>query len=159
MHFSVFNNAFSPRCADCVLQKSDKKLRNLNYTKLEQIWAEEFQNFVKSARWLQWWCPRRLETVIDAEVCWVDILWLFIFQSFSFLISFLNFYFHPFVLSYWDELENMYLSFLQRNNMWIPSLSVLSYVAFDFHKECSHMRWERLQILVDAVAEAQDEYG
>lgn len=37
--------------------------------------------------------------------------------------------------------------------------SVLSYVAFDFHKECSHMRWERLQILVDAVAEAQDEYG
>ncbi|CAF95098.1 unnamed protein product, partial [Tetraodon nigroviridis] len=35
----------------------------------------------------------------------------------------------------------------------------LNYVAFDFHKECSHMRWERLQILVDAVAEAQDEYG
>lgn len=41
----------------------------------------------------------------------------------------------------------------------ITFLSVLSYVAFDFHKECSHMRWERLQILVDAVAEAQDEYG
>lgn len=41
----------------------------------------------------------------------------------------------------------------------MSSLSVLSYVAFDFHKECSHMRWERLQILVDAVAEAQDEYG
>lgn len=39
------------------------------------------------------------------------------------------------------------------------SLSVLSYVAFDFHKECSHMRWERLQILVDAVTETQDEYG
>lgn len=36
--------------------------------------------------------------------------------------------------------------------------SVLSYIAFDFHKECSHMRWERLQILVDAVAETQDEY-
>lgn len=41
----------------------------------------------------------------------------------------------------------------------MTSLSLLSYVAFDFHKECSHMRWERLQILVDAVAEAQDEYG
>lgn len=53
----------------------------------------------------------------------------------------------------------MYLSFLQRNKMWMTSLSLLSYVAFDFHKECSHMRWERLQILVDAVAEAQDEYG
>uniref|UniRef100_A0A672H6L1 Phosphatidylinositide phosphatase SAC1-A n=1 Tax=Salarias fasciatus TaxID=181472 RepID=A0A672H6L1_SALFA len=33
------------------------------------------------------------------------------------------------------------------------------YIAFDFHKECSHMRWERLQILVDAVTETQDEYG
>lgn len=41
----------------------------------------------------------------------------------------------------------------------ITSLSVLSYVAFDFHKECSRMRWERLQMLVDAVAETQDEYG
>lgn len=41
----------------------------------------------------------------------------------------------------------------------ITPLSVLSYVAFDFHKECSHMRWERLQILVDAVTETQDEYG
>lgn len=41
----------------------------------------------------------------------------------------------------------------------MTSLSVLSYVAFDFHKECSHMRWERLQILVDAVSETQDEYG
>lgn len=36
--------------------------------------------------------------------------------------------------------------------------SVLSYIAFDFHKECSHMRWDRLQILVDAVAETQEEY-
>lgn len=41
----------------------------------------------------------------------------------------------------------------------MSSLCVLSYVAFDFHKECSHMRWERLQILVDSVAETQDEYG
>lgn len=33
-----------------------------------------------------------------------------------------------------------------------------SYIAFDFHKECSRMRWDRLQILVDSVAETQDEY-
>uniref|UniRef100_A0AAQ5YS69 SAC domain-containing protein n=1 Tax=Amphiprion ocellaris TaxID=80972 RepID=A0AAQ5YS69_AMPOC len=33
------------------------------------------------------------------------------------------------------------------------------YIAFDFHKECSHMRWDRLQILVDTVAETQDEYN
>uniref|UniRef100_A0A3Q4G1U2 SAC1 like phosphatidylinositide phosphatase a n=1 Tax=Neolamprologus brichardi TaxID=32507 RepID=A0A3Q4G1U2_NEOBR len=33
------------------------------------------------------------------------------------------------------------------------------YIAFDFHKECSHMRWDRLQILVDAVADKQEEYG
>lgn len=33
------------------------------------------------------------------------------------------------------------------------------YVAFDFHKECSRMRWHRLQILVDTVAEMQDEFG
>uniref|UniRef100_A0A665VHV7 Phosphatidylinositide phosphatase SAC1-A n=1 Tax=Echeneis naucrates TaxID=173247 RepID=A0A665VHV7_ECHNA len=36
---------------------------------------------------------------------------------------------------------------------------MLRYIAFDFHKECSHMRWDRLQILVDSVAETQDEYG
>ncbi|MED6271976.1 Phosphatidylinositide phosphatase SAC1-A [Characodon lateralis] len=36
---------------------------------------------------------------------------------------------------------------------------MLNYLAFDFHKECSHMRWDRLQILVDAVSETQDEYG
>uniref|UniRef100_A0A3Q1IIR3 SAC domain-containing protein n=1 Tax=Anabas testudineus TaxID=64144 RepID=A0A3Q1IIR3_ANATE len=35
---------------------------------------------------------------------------------------------------------------------------MLNYIAFDFHKECSHMRWDRLQVLVDAVAETQDEY-
>lgn len=33
------------------------------------------------------------------------------------------------------------------------------YIAFDFHKECSRMRWHRLQILVDMVAEMQDEFG
>ncbi|KAM7372725.1 hypothetical protein PAMP_007627 [Pampus punctatissimus] len=36
---------------------------------------------------------------------------------------------------------------------------MLNYIAFDFHKECSHMRWDRLQILVDDVAETQDEYS
>ncbi|KAF3834412.1 hypothetical protein F7725_025616 [Dissostichus mawsoni] len=36
---------------------------------------------------------------------------------------------------------------------------MLNYIAFDFHKECSAMRWERLQILVDLVAETQDEYS
>ncbi|KAG7325830.1 hypothetical protein KOW79_010755 [Hemibagrus wyckioides] len=35
----------------------------------------------------------------------------------------------------------------------------IKYIAFDFHKECSKMRWHRLQILVDAVAEMQDEFG
>ena len=33
------------------------------------------------------------------------------------------------------------------------------YIAFDFHKECSRMRWHRLQILVDMVAEIQEEFG
>lgn len=37
--------------------------------------------------------------------------------------------------------------------------NLIKYVAFDFHKECSKMRWHRLQILVDAVADNQDEYG
>lgn len=32
------------------------------------------------------------------------------------------------------------------------------YVAFDFHKECSRMRWDRLQILMDQLAEQQDEF-
>uniref|UniRef100_A0A673IPM4 SAC domain-containing protein n=1 Tax=Sinocyclocheilus rhinocerous TaxID=307959 RepID=A0A673IPM4_9TELE len=36
---------------------------------------------------------------------------------------------------------------------------MIKYVAFDFHKECSRMRWHRLQILVDMVAEIQNEFG
>ncbi|KAG9345110.1 hypothetical protein JZ751_009651 [Albula glossodonta] len=36
---------------------------------------------------------------------------------------------------------------------------MVRYIAFDFHKECSRMRWDRLQILVDAVSEMQDEFG
>ena len=39
------------------------------------------------------------------------------------------------------------------------SLCLFRYIAFDFHKECSRMRWHRLQILVDMVAEMQDEFG
>ncbi|XP_031724540.1 phosphatidylinositide phosphatase SAC1-B isoform X1 [Anarrhichthys ocellatus] len=36
---------------------------------------------------------------------------------------------------------------------------MIKYIAFDFHKECSRMRWHRLHILVDMVAEMQDEFG
>ncbi|XP_056597781.1 phosphatidylinositol-3-phosphatase SAC1-A [Triplophysa dalaica] len=36
---------------------------------------------------------------------------------------------------------------------------MIKYIAFDFHKECSKMRWHRLQILVDTVAGMQDEFG
>ncbi|XP_040288126.1 phosphatidylinositol-3-phosphatase SAC1 isoform X1 [Bufo bufo] len=36
---------------------------------------------------------------------------------------------------------------------------MVRYFAFDFHKECSRMRWDRLQILVDQLAEIQDEFG
>uniref|UniRef100_A0A669EC52 SAC1 like phosphatidylinositide phosphatase b n=1 Tax=Oreochromis niloticus TaxID=8128 RepID=A0A669EC52_ORENI len=36
---------------------------------------------------------------------------------------------------------------------------MIKYIAFDFHKECSHMRWHRLQILLDMVAEMQDDFG
>ncbi|KAF7648689.1 hypothetical protein LDENG_00152930 [Lucifuga dentata] len=36
---------------------------------------------------------------------------------------------------------------------------MIKYIPFDFHKECSRMRWHRLQILVDRVAEMQDEFG
>lgn len=34
---------------------------------------------------------------------------------------------------------------------------MIRYIAFDFHKECKNMRWDRLSILVDQVAEMQDE--
>ncbi|KAK9511175.1 hypothetical protein O3M35_005787 [Rhynocoris fuscipes] len=35
----------------------------------------------------------------------------------------------------------------------------LRYEAFDFHHECSKMRWERLQILIDRLAHEQEEMG
>uniref|UniRef100_A0A8I5YLP4 Phosphatidylinositol-3-phosphatase SAC1 n=1 Tax=Pongo abelii TaxID=9601 RepID=A0A8I5YLP4_PONAB len=34
---------------------------------------------------------------------------------------------------------------------------MMRYIAFDFHKECKNMRWDRLSILLDQVAEMQDE--
>ncbi|XP_037075084.1 phosphatidylinositol-3-phosphatase SAC1-like [Pollicipes pollicipes] len=33
------------------------------------------------------------------------------------------------------------------------------YEAFDFHHECRHMRWDRLSILMDRIAEEQEEMG
>ncbi|XP_005006895.1 phosphatidylinositol-3-phosphatase SAC1 [Cavia porcellus] len=36
---------------------------------------------------------------------------------------------------------------------------MIRYFAFDFHKECRHMRWDRLSILMDQVADIQDELG
>ncbi|XP_004640730.1 phosphatidylinositide phosphatase SAC1 isoform X1 [Octodon degus] len=36
---------------------------------------------------------------------------------------------------------------------------MIRYIAFDFHKECRHMRWDRLSILMEQVAEMQDELG
>ncbi|XP_061674674.1 phosphatidylinositol-3-phosphatase SAC1-B-like [Syngnathoides biaculeatus] len=35
----------------------------------------------------------------------------------------------------------------------------IKYIAFDFHKECSLMQWHRLYILLDMVAEIQEEFG
>ncbi|XP_038154593.1 phosphatidylinositol-3-phosphatase SAC1-B-like [Cyprinodon tularosa] len=36
---------------------------------------------------------------------------------------------------------------------------MIKYIAFDFHKECSRMRWHRLQILLDVVSETQEDFG
>ncbi|XP_068603089.1 phosphatidylinositol-3-phosphatase SAC1-A [Brachionichthys hirsutus] len=36
---------------------------------------------------------------------------------------------------------------------------MIKYIAFDFHKECSRMRWHRLQLLVNMVADMQEEFG
>ena len=33
------------------------------------------------------------------------------------------------------------------------------YDAFDFHKECSNMRWHRLSILANRLAPKQEEFG
>ncbi|XP_069028117.1 phosphatidylinositol-3-phosphatase SAC1-B [Embiotoca jacksoni] len=36
---------------------------------------------------------------------------------------------------------------------------MIKYVAFDFHKECSQMRWHRLELLLDMVSETQEDFG
>ncbi|XP_069573326.1 phosphatidylinositol-3-phosphatase SAC1-B [Brachyistius frenatus] len=36
---------------------------------------------------------------------------------------------------------------------------MIKYVAFDFHKECSRMRWHRLELLLDMVSETQEDFG
>ncbi|XP_038246573.1 phosphatidylinositol-3-phosphatase SAC1 isoform X1 [Dermochelys coriacea] len=36
---------------------------------------------------------------------------------------------------------------------------MVRYIAFDFHKECSRMRWDRLQLLMDQLSEQQDEFS
>uniref|UniRef100_A0A8C5QJK9 Phosphatidylinositol-3-phosphatase SAC1 n=1 Tax=Leptobrachium leishanense TaxID=445787 RepID=A0A8C5QJK9_9ANUR len=36
---------------------------------------------------------------------------------------------------------------------------MVRYFAFDFHKECSNMRWDRLQILVNQVAKTQEDFA
>lgn len=33
------------------------------------------------------------------------------------------------------------------------------YEPFDFHKECKHMRWDRLSILMERIAEEQNQNG
>ena len=35
----------------------------------------------------------------------------------------------------------------------------IRYEPFDFHKECSKMRWERLSILTDKLKANQDKFG
>lgn len=46
-----------------------------------------------------------------------------------------------------------------RLGLWsVPNIfSFGRYVAFDFHKECKNMRWDRLSLLLDQVADMQDE--
>ena len=45
------------------------------------------------------------------------------------------------------------------NYIRISSLFLFSYDAFDFHKECSRMRWHRLSILIDRLASQQARFG
>ena len=33
------------------------------------------------------------------------------------------------------------------------------YCAFDFHKECSKLRWHRLSLLLDQLTSKQEEFG
>ncbi|XP_018324345.1 phosphatidylinositide phosphatase SAC1 [Agrilus planipennis] len=53
--------------------------------------------------------------------------------------------------------EKLQLDF--ENTVKSLNFSSVHYEPFDFHKECRHMRWDRLSILVDRVANDQDEMG
>ncbi len=53
-----------------------------------------------------------------------------------------------FIPNYWDE---VFVKF--KFTLYIFD----RYEAFDFHAECSKMRWDRLSILLDRLAHEQDE--
>uniref|UniRef100_A0A8D9BUV5 Phosphatidylinositol-3-phosphatase SAC1 n=1 Tax=Cacopsylla melanoneura TaxID=428564 RepID=A0A8D9BUV5_9HEMI len=46
-----------------------------------------------------------------------------------------------------------------RNSIRLLNSERVQYEAFDFHKECRKMRWDRLQILIDRVAQTQDAFS
>ena len=45
------------------------------------------------------------------------------------------------------------------NTLIIFNVLFIRYEPFDFHKECSKMRWERLSILTDKLKAVQDKFG
>lgn len=45
-----------------------------------------------------------------------------------------------------------------RQSIRLLNSTQVQYEAFDFHKECRKMRWDRLQILIDRVAQTQDAF-
>lgn len=45
-----------------------------------------------------------------------------------------------------------------RNSVRLLNSTQVQYEAFDFHRECRKMRWDRLQILIDRVAQTQDAF-
>uniref|UniRef100_A0A674ASB5 SAC1 like phosphatidylinositide phosphatase b n=1 Tax=Salmo trutta TaxID=8032 RepID=A0A674ASB5_SALTR len=75
-------------------------------------------------------------------------------------IIFLTFYCPQVILNLIDQ-KGSEKQLEQAFDKMVSSLGngMVKYIAFDFHKECSRMRWHRLQILVDMVTEMQDEYG
>lgn len=51
-------------------------------------------------------------------------------------------------------MENAFKTFIQQLNN--PNIR---YEAFDFHAECKKMRYDRLSILIDRLAQDQDKFG
>ena len=43
-------------------------------------------------------------------------------------------------------------------SFWVYLFFIYSYDAFDFHKECSKMRWHRLSLLTDRLNPTQEQY-